>query len=202
MEDDIRQRIASLEQQLRELRHQLGNETRDESDSKVDDVEPLPTEIFDALEVRIGKEWYAVPIHAIREVVQMLWPRPLPESPDWVLGTFLYGEESVPLIDLRSRLSSAASGLAPAMIDPAASVLVGSALPASAFVVDEIRDLLRVDPATVTPPRTGIPQGPFLLGAMRNADDKLIRLLSLLQLSRELGDKDETGDSGTSDGET
>jgi chemotaxis signal transduction protein len=167
----LRQRILRLERQVLKLRGHL----REES-------EVLGEESFKVLEIRVGDTWYALQLAKIHEVVGMLWPQPLTDSPDWVLGTFLYGEEVVTLIDLRCRLEGEATELAPS----AAVVLVhGDDTRLAGFAVRDIRQIFDIDPREVTAPNPDIPQAPYLLGSLRR-DKRLLQLLSTERLSREL----------------
>ena len=170
-DQELRQQILRLERQVLELRRHLQEER-----------EPLGEEPFKALEVCVDGVWYALPLSGVHEVVAMLWPEPLPESPDWVLGTFLYGEEVVMLIDLRRRLAGKATELEPS----AAVVLVHDGAGSLAgFAVEGVRQIFDVAPRDVIAPRPDVPQAPYVLGTLRR-DRRLVHLLSVVRLSREL----------------
>jgi chemotaxis signal transduction protein len=165
----VEERIRDLERQLLQLRRDVRR-----------DAEPLPLRPFDVLELRVGAAWYAVPMSAVREVLQMLWCEPVAEAPPWVLGSFRYAGEVVPVVDLKQRLEGVRSECDPGM----ALVLVES--PSLVGLgVDAVGELRRVEPAAVTPPREGIPQAPYLLGSLGDADRQL-HLLSATRMTREL----------------
>lgn len=168
--DEILLRIDALERQLLDLRRELD-----------EPAEPLPQHPFSVLELRLGETWYGLPIDALRQVLSMVWPHPLPESPDWVLGTFRHGETLVPIIDLGQRLGGDRLDL-----DPSWILLLGQTEPPVAFVVHEVRRLLELDPKTISPPARGIPQAPFLLGSVGDDSTGILHLLSPGRLGRDL----------------
>jgi purine-binding chemotaxis protein CheW len=47
---------------------------------------------------------FALPIHAVNEVLRMVAIKPLPESPEWVAGVINVRGNVLPVIDLRARL--------------------------------------------------------------------------------------------------
>lgn len=170
VDKNLRQRILRLERQVLELRKHL-QEGR----------EPLGEEHFKALEIRVGSAWYALQLSRIHEVVAMLWPEPTPESPDWVLGTFLYGDEVVTLVDLQRRLDGKPTELGPSL----SIVLVHDGTGRLAgFAVEEIRQIFDVEPRDVSVPSPDIPQAPYVLGTLRR-DGRILHLLSTERLSRE-----------------
>lgn len=113
----------------------------------------------------------------------MLWPEPVPESPEWVLGTFLYGEEVVTLVDLQRRLDGKATEL-----DPSSSIVLvhDGAGRLAGFAVEEIRRIFDVEPRDVSVPNPDVPQASYVLGTLRR-DGRLLHLLSTERLSREPG---------------
>jgi chemotaxis signal transduction protein len=170
IDKNLHQRILRLERQVLELRKHL-QEGR----------EPLGEEHFKALEIRVGSAWYALQLSRIHEVVAMLRPEPLPESPDWVLGKFLYGDEVVTLVDLQRRLDGKSTELEASL----SIVLVhdgGGQL--AGFAVEEIRQIFDVEPRDVSVPSPDIPQAPFVLGTLRR-DGRILHLLSTERLSGE-----------------
>jgi len=166
----VRDAIRRLERELLALRRRLE-----------DEPEGLPDGVSRGLRVRAGESWYALPIDSVREVLQMLWPEPVAEAPPWVLGTFRFGDDVVPLIDVAQRLEGRRSALSPSM-----SVVLVEAPALVGLAFHEVAGLIELDPAEVVPPRPGISQAPFLLGSLTTGDEEHgIRLLSALRLSRE-----------------
>jgi purine-binding chemotaxis protein CheW len=52
----------------------------------------------------VGEVAYAVPIHAVREIVNPLAIVPLPKAPEFVPGVADYRGDVVPVVDMRTRL--------------------------------------------------------------------------------------------------
>lgn len=171
------ERLAQLESELLQLRRALAA-----------DPEALPGDDFTVLHVTVGSRHCGVAVDSIVEVVPMLAAERLPEAPPWVLGTFRYDEDVVPLVDLRRRL-----GGEPTRPHPDQFVVIaetgasGDGARRTGFAVDRLGELLPVTPDDVAPPRAGLPQAPFLLGQVQ-ADDVEISLLSLRRLASDLPD--------------
>lgn len=183
MSVDDRKTLARLEREILALRRSL-----------TPDREPLPRQPFDALVVVVGGGAYAIPVDSVREVLQMLWCDPVPDAPPWVLGTFRLGSAVVPAVHLRARLEGQ-----PARLTSSMALVVVEVPRAVGFAVQEVRGLVRVDPAAVAPPDEGIPQAPFLLGTVPTAEGASLRLLSSRRLARESALEDETERDGQSD---
>jgi purine-binding chemotaxis protein CheW len=62
---------------------------------------------------RVGNIEYAVPIHAVKEIVSPLPITPLPHSPPAVAGVADHRGEVIPIVDLRVRFGLAAAPLGP-----------------------------------------------------------------------------------------
>lgn len=161
--------LKQLERQVFELRRRLAIEP-----------EPLPQGSFQALEFRAGSASYAIPIHSVREVLQMLWTDPALDAPEWLLGTFRVGPELVPLIDLEHRLEGRACDRSPAM-----SIVLVEAPEAIGLAVQEVSGLIDVEPSSLVPVSHGIAQAPFLLGSILTTDGRTIGLLCGRRLGRE-----------------
>lgn len=168
--EELRDHLRALEAQVLALRRQFEVER-----------EPLPQEPFAALEIRVGDSWCLVPVSPIQEVLPIVWPEPLPEAPSWVLGCIDVGGEVIPLIDLRRRLEKVGH----TELDLDQAMVVTRSEPRCAFVVAELGDVIEVDPRSITPPPRGIPQTPFLRGALSNQGDSMKFLISVSRLSRE-----------------
>ncbi len=143
--------------------------------------EPLPELDYDALTVEIAADQYAIPIAAIVEVLEFVWPDPLPDTPPWVLGSIHYADEQIPIIDVRRRLLDEAT---PWSLSTKLVLAEHGTL--RALVVDAVGDLVRVAVDRVTRPAADIPQSPFLLGSLRPEAGRTVHLLSLGRTCRDL----------------
>jgi chemotaxis signal transduction protein len=172
--DEVQVALKRLEKQLVDLQRSIAP-TRD----------PLPSEPFAALELRIEEQPYLIQLDAVREVVHAVWWSPLPESPPWVLGTFRYGPLLLPMIDLGMRLTGKPTRVS---LDLTLIIL---RRPRWIGLLTEIpRDVLMVDPRSVEPPTPGIPQAALLVGSLPEHSETGAHLLSVERLGREfiLGD--------------
>lgn len=162
--------VQELERQLIEVRRKLEP-----------DRESVPSHDVDILEVRVADGTYGVAIESIETVLPMVWPQPLPEAPDWVLGTFQYGRQVVPLIDLHARLADARPDL-----DVSWKIIVVRHGTLVGLVVSDIGDITRAESASLVPPSAEIPQAPFLVASLPRPEGGTVHLLSTERLSRDL----------------
>jgi purine-binding chemotaxis protein CheW len=171
----IEARVEELERRLLSLRRELQPE-----------VEPIPRAPFDALEVRIDEHLYLIPVDPVRLVLPIMWPTPLPDAPDWVRGTFRYGETLVPLVDLALRLHGTRNPIQPDDV-----VILIEHPTWRGLHVSGVGDVMRVEPDRLTPPAPGIPQAPFLVASCALGETASTHLLSIARLSREITLDDE-----------
>lgn len=164
------QRLENLTRQVLQLQSLLRTEP-----------EPLPELDYDALTVEIAGERYAIPIAAIAEVLEFVWPDPLPGTPPWILGSIHYADEQIPIVDVRRRLLDEAT---PWSLSTKLVLAEHGTL--RALVVDAVSDLVRVAVDRVTRPPADIPQSPFLLGSLRSEEGRNVHLLSLERTCRDL----------------
>lgn len=161
--------VRQLERQLFEVRRQLGPARAG-----------VPSRDLDLLEVHVGEGAYGIEIEPIMTVLPMLWPQPLPEAPPWVLGTFQYGREVVPLIDLHTRLGGIRADL-----ELSWKVVLIRHRHAIGFVVSSVGEVFRAEAGSLLPPSAEITQAPFLLASLPRPGGATIHLLSTEHLSRD-----------------
>jgi chemotaxis signal transduction protein len=165
----LRDQLLRLERELLLIRSEIAQTHK-----------PLPPTPFTCLEIIVADLYFLLPIGVIQEVLPMLWCQPIPEASPWILGDFVYGQESVAAIDLRRRL-----GLGEPRISPSDILVVlesdGRLL---SFAADGIGDLVHVDPASVMPTPKGIAHSAFLQGSIRSSAGTSL-LLSVERLARE-----------------
>jgi len=170
-EGSILEQIRSLESELAELWKRVGDPTS-----------RLPEEHLSAVEVKAAGVTYLVPIDPLREVIQMVWPQPLADAPPWVLGTFQYGERTVPLVDLARRMGGPATE-----VDPDLVVVLVDRPTWLGLVVEGVGEVVSFDVRTLSVPHAGLPQARFLVGTVPGEDGEAVHLLSVGDLGRELG---------------
>jgi purine-binding chemotaxis protein CheW len=102
---------------------------------------------------RLGSQEFAFDILQIERILRYEAPAPLPRAPEFLEGVIPYGGGAVPVVDLRKRFELAA----PIREETRAMVLdLGDQR--VAVLVDEVREVLRVDSTTIAAP------GPMVSG--------------------------------------
>ncbi|MFV2072423.1 MAG: chemotaxis protein CheW [Thermoanaerobaculales bacterium] len=164
------EKIRQTESELSRLWRQL------EKAGKAAPIQPI-----NALQVAAADLWYLIPVDAVREVIQMVWPQPLVGSPDWVLGTFQLGSRTVPIIDLGFRLGGTGTALSPDL-----ALLIVDSPTWIGLMVSAVGNVVSFDARSLSPPHPGVPQAPFLLGTRSGEDGEVMHLLSVATLASEL----------------
>jgi purine-binding chemotaxis protein CheW len=96
---------------------------------------------------RTGSLEFALDILQVERILRWEAPTPLPKAPDFLEGVISYEGDAVPVIDLRKRLEL------PATLRPETRMMVlGFADQRIAIVVDEVREVMRVDSTTISAP--------------------------------------------------
>jgi len=116
--DALRARLAALEARLNQ-RHKNGR--------------PPGSEV-EVLFLGVGTLLAAFELEAVCEVVPAARLAPLPEAPNWVLGTLNLRGATVPVVDIASRLGPCAPGLSVSDI----IVIVSTELGTAGVVVSEV----------------------------------------------------------------
>ena len=96
---------------------------------------------------RIGKHDFGFNVFQVERVLRYEEPTPLPKSPLFLEGTLVYGDDVVPVIDLRKRLEIAAPIEGETRV-----VVVESDGEKVALVVDAVLEVLKAPAARVAPP--------------------------------------------------
>jgi len=96
---------------------------------------------------RIGSQEFALDILQVERILRYERPAPLPKSPDFLEGVITYDGAPIPVVDLRKRLE------VPAPIDEQTRLIVLALEDQRvAVIVDEVREVLRVDSTTIIAP--------------------------------------------------
>ncbi|HEY3012291.1 MAG TPA: chemotaxis protein CheW [Gemmatimonadales bacterium] len=96
---------------------------------------------------RVGRQEFAFDILQVERILRYSEPSPLPKAPQFLEGVMPYGEGAVPVIDLRKRFELDA----PIREETRLMVLELDAQ-RIAVLVDEVREVLRVDSTTIAAP--------------------------------------------------
>jgi purine-binding chemotaxis protein CheW len=96
---------------------------------------------------RVGRQEFAFDILQVERILRYSPPSPLPKAPQFLEGVMPYGETAVPVIDLRKRfeLEAPIREETRVMVLELENQRVG-------VLVDEVREVLRVDSTTIAPP--------------------------------------------------
>jgi purine-binding chemotaxis protein CheW len=96
---------------------------------------------------RVGRQEFAFDILQVERILRYSVPSPLPKAPEFLEGVMPYGDGAVPVIDLRKRFELEA----PIREETRMMVLEleGQRI---AVLVDEVREVLRVDSTAIVAP--------------------------------------------------
>ena len=128
---------------------------------------------------RVGSQEFALEILQVERILRYERPAPLPRSPDFLEGVVTYDGIPVPVVDLRKRLEL------PAPIDEQTRLMVLALEDQRvAVIVDEVREVLRVDSTTIIapPPIVRGLAAAYIAGLVTRGE----RMLILLQAARLL----------------
>ncbi len=170
--DMLVKKLQRLERELMALRKQVRGEKQ-----------ALPERSFRCIKVRTRGELCALPIAPIAKVVQVPECSPVPEAPDWVEGTFQYGDTLVLAVDVAARLMGAK---APVAVSQQVVILEGR--PSVGLIIDEVGDIFDVSPDMISAPGKDITYASFLLGCYveKHAGiNQTIKLLAIESLANE-----------------
>jgi purine-binding chemotaxis protein CheW len=96
---------------------------------------------------RVGTQEFAFDILQIERILRYQTPAPLPQAPEFLEGVVPYGDGAVPVVDLRKRLQVEAP-----LREETRLMVVDLGDQRIGVLVDEVREVLRVDSATITAP--------------------------------------------------
>ena len=132
---------------------------------------------------RLGSELYGTALLDVREVVEPIEPKPIPNTVPWFKGVINIRGEIVGVIDLRKRFGHAeesTSGLALMIFSTSAGPLAG--------LVDKVESVVRIPEADIErhPNVMSVVPAEYLLGigTVQN------RLVTLVDLAKILGDEE------------
>lgn len=96
---------------------------------------------------RVGRQEFAFDILQVERILRYSPPSPLPKAPQFLEGLMPYGGTAVPVIDLRKRFELDAP-----IREETRVMVLELENQRVAVLVDEVREVLRVDSTTIAPP--------------------------------------------------
>jgi len=96
---------------------------------------------------RVGPQEFAFDILQIERILRYQTPAPLPQAPEFLEGVVPYAGGAVPVVDLRKRFQLEAP-----LREETRLMVVDLGDQRIGVLVDEVREVLRVDSTTISPP--------------------------------------------------
>ena len=158
---------------------------REEGERCMDEeIKKQDVELVQLVTFKIGEEEFGVDILRVQEIIRTMEITRVPKSPDFVEGVINLRGKVIPIIDLRKRF-----GMEVREYDKHTRIIVIEINDMIiGFVVDAVREVLRIPADTVEPPPPAVMGGidsEYIRGVGR-LDDRLLILLDLDKLlSRE-----------------
>ncbi|HEX2450206.1 MAG TPA: chemotaxis protein CheW [Gemmatimonadales bacterium] len=128
---------------------------------------------------RVGSQEFALEISQVERILRYERPAPLPKAPDFLEGVVTYEGVPIPVVDLRKRLDLEAP-----LEEQTRLMVLALEEQRVAVVVDEVREVLRVDSTIIVapPPIVRGLAAAYIAGLVTRGG----RTLVLLQASRLL----------------
>src|ERR1700733_1778779 len=119
----------------------------------------------------LGAEHYALPIHAVNEIIRYSEPRSVASRTEWVRGVISLRGRIVPVYDVATRL-----GITSELTEQSKIVIVEAGAETAGVIVDSVEEVL-----TVTDEQIEAAAGADLtmIESIVRVDDRLIVLLTL-----------------------
>jgi purine-binding chemotaxis protein CheW len=96
---------------------------------------------------RVGAQEFAFDILQVERILRHVVPAPLPKAPDFLEGVVPYAGGAVPVVDLRKRFELDAP-----ILEETRLMVVDLGEQRVGVLVDEVREVMRVDSTTITAP--------------------------------------------------
>ena len=119
----------------------------------------------------LGAEHYALPIHAVNEIIRWSEPRSVASRTEWVRGVISLRGRIVPVYDVAARL-----GLTSELSEQSKIVIVEAGGEIAGVIVDSVEEVLTVSDDQV---EEAPGADPAMIEAIVRIDDRLIVLLTL-----------------------
>jgi len=129
----------------------------------------------------LGGEEYAMEILGVQEIIRMVQPTRIPNTPEFMEGIINLRGQVVPVISLRRRF-----GMADRAFDKQTRIVVletsGSTV---GFVVDSVSEVLRIPASTVEPPPRMTRHGREFVAGIGKLEGRLLLMLDTEKLLDE-----------------
>ncbi|HET7426293.1 MAG TPA: chemotaxis protein CheW [Gemmatimonadales bacterium] len=96
---------------------------------------------------RVGTQEFALDILQVERILRHVVPAPLPKAPAFLEGVVPYEGGAVPVVDLRKRFDLAAP-----ILEETRLMIVDLGEQRVGVLVDEVREVMRVDSTTISAP--------------------------------------------------
>jgi purine-binding chemotaxis protein CheW len=122
---------------------------------------------------RVGGQEFAFDILQIERILRYQVPAPLPQAPAFLEGVVPYGGGAVPVVDLRKRFELPAE-----LREETRLMVVDLGDQRIGVLVDEVREVLRVDSTTIAAPAPVVKglAAAYIAGIIAQADRTIIIL--------------------------
>jgi purine-binding chemotaxis protein CheW len=129
---------------------------------------------------RVGPQEFALDILQVERILRYERPSPLPKAPAFLEGVVRYEGGAVPVVDLRKRLE-----LPDPQREETRLMVLALEDQRIAIVVDEVREVMRVDSTTITPPPPVVRglAAPYIAGIIARGDRTIVLLHALKLLT-------------------
>lgn len=129
---------------------------------------------------RVGPQEFAVDILQVERILRYQRPAPLPKAPAFLEGVVRFEGAPVPVVDLRKRLE-----LPDPVQEETRLMVLQLEEQRIAVVVDEVREVMRVDSTTIAPPPPMVRglAAPYIAGIITRSDRTIVLLHALKLLT-------------------
>ncbi|MFL5817098.1 MAG: chemotaxis protein CheW [Conexibacter sp.] len=131
---------------------------------------PTVTDTFQLVVCALGDEEYGLPVGQVREIVRYTEPRPVASDVPWMRGVISLRGRLVPVHDLAVRLGLPSASAAAVPSEAAKLVIVETADEPVGVLVDDVVEVLTVEPGQLEP----VPSGS---GRIARVGERLVLLL-------------------------
>jgi purine-binding chemotaxis protein CheW len=128
----------------------------------------------------LGKEFYALPVLKVREIIRLIDITPVPHMPAYVKGVINLRGKLVPVMDLRLRFELSVQAFTESTCIIVAQVKSANGSVPMGFIVDGVEEVLNLSPGEIEKtPEFGARLSTEYLPGMANVKDKVIALLDI-----------------------